>query len=260
MDGAIYAAVHAAWFLSFIGERAIIYSGGGRRAAARSDRGSALIIIASTFAAVFVAEAFTEAGVALLPDWSFYLGVAMMVSGVAVRLWAVSALRSFFSYTVQIKEGHRVVQNGPYRFMRHPAYTGSLLTILGIAFALQSWGAVLLMALTFGVTFGYRMSRREAPHRFAGRGLRLILEEGEAADPLRLLTRVRPRAVALRVVPRGRPTGGLGVSSPYDRRRGAGFDPNRLFLGEWPTDSFNWTREAMRPCSDTGSRRPSTCR
>jgi protein-S-isoprenylcysteine O-methyltransferase Ste14 len=161
VDGAIYVVVYAVWFLSFIGERRMIYSGGGRRATTRSDRGSALIIIGSIFIAVFVADAFARAAVALLPAWSFYLGVVMMVSGIAIRLWAVSTLRSFFSYTVQIKEGHRVVQSGPYRFVRHPAYTGSLLTILGIAFALQSWGAALFMAVTFGITFGYRIRVEE---------------------------------------------------------------------------------------------------
>jgi protein-S-isoprenylcysteine O-methyltransferase Ste14 len=85
----------------------------------------------------------------------------MMLAGILTRLWAVSTLRSFFSYTVQIKEGHHVVQTGPYRFVRHPAYTGSLLTVLGIGFALQSWGAVLVMAAVFGVTFGYRIRVEE---------------------------------------------------------------------------------------------------
>ncbi|MDA4132040.1 MAG: protein-S-isoprenylcysteine O-methyltransferase, partial [Thaumarchaeota archaeon] len=79
------------------------------------------------FIAIFVADAFATAGFALLPPASFYLGVGMMVSGILVRLWAVSTLRGFFSYTVQIKEGHHVIQSGPYRFVRHPAYTGSLL-------------------------------------------------------------------------------------------------------------------------------------
>jgi protein-S-isoprenylcysteine O-methyltransferase Ste14 len=115
----------------------------------------------SVFIAIFVADAFATAGVALLPQSSFYLGVGMMVAGILIRLWAVSTLRSFFSYTVQIKEGHHVIQTGPYRFVRHPAYTGSLLTVLGIGFALQSWGAVLVMAVVFGVTFGYRIRVEE---------------------------------------------------------------------------------------------------
>jgi protein-S-isoprenylcysteine O-methyltransferase Ste14 len=147
--------------VSFIGERVMIARGGARQATQRSDRGSALLIFVSVFIAIFVADAFATAGFALLPPASFYLGVGMMVAGILVRLWAVYTLRGFFSYTVQIKEGHHVIQSGPYRFVRHPAYTGSLLTVLGIGFALQSWGAVLVMAVTFGVTFGYRIHVEE---------------------------------------------------------------------------------------------------
>jgi protein-S-isoprenylcysteine O-methyltransferase Ste14 len=110
---------------------------------------------------IVIANAFADSGIALLPRPWFYVGLILMVVGIAVRLWAVSTLRGFFSYTVQIKEGHRVVERGPYRFVRHPAYTGSLLTILGVGFALQSWGAVLVMAVVFGLTFGYRIRVEE---------------------------------------------------------------------------------------------------
>jgi protein-S-isoprenylcysteine O-methyltransferase Ste14 len=80
-----------------------------------------------------------------------------MVFGIGFRLWAVATLRSFFTYTVQIKTGHRVIQSGPYRFVRHPAYAGTLLTLVGVGFALQSWGAVLLIAGVFTLVFGYRI-------------------------------------------------------------------------------------------------------
>jgi len=85
----------------------------------------------------------------------------MMILGIAFRFWAVASLRSFFSYTVQIKEGHHVIESGPYRFVRHPAYAGSLLTIVGVGFALQSWGAVLLIAAVFFAAFGYRIKVEE---------------------------------------------------------------------------------------------------
>jgi protein-S-isoprenylcysteine O-methyltransferase Ste14 len=85
----------------------------------------------------------------------------MMIIEIAIRLWAVFTLRHFFIYTVQIKQDHRIVENGPYRFVRHPAYAGSLLTIVGVGFALQSWGAVLLMAAIFGITIWYRIHVEE---------------------------------------------------------------------------------------------------
>jgi protein-S-isoprenylcysteine O-methyltransferase len=120
-----------------------------------------LIILFTTFGSIAIANVFADSGTALLPRPWFYFGLILMVGGMVVRLWAVSTLRSFFSYTVQIKEGHHVIESGPYRFVRHPAYTGSLLTILGVGFALQSWGAVIVIAVIFGLTFGYRIRVEE---------------------------------------------------------------------------------------------------
>ena len=149
------------WILSFFVETLIIRSGGPRSAEVRSDRGSGLLILLGVFVSISVANALARSGVAILPVTSFYFGLAMMILGMAVRFWAVASLRTFFSYTVQIKEGHRVISSGPYRFVRHPAYAGSLLTIVGVGFALQSGGAVLLLAVFFLAAFGYRIQVEE---------------------------------------------------------------------------------------------------
>jgi protein-S-isoprenylcysteine O-methyltransferase Ste14 len=58
--------------------------------------------------------------------------------------WAMVANR-YFSSVVRIQEdrGHTVVTNGPYRFVRHPAYTGSAFATLTMALALGSWWALI---------------------------------------------------------------------------------------------------------------------
>jgi protein-S-isoprenylcysteine O-methyltransferase Ste14 len=160
-DAGLYLAVTIFWILSIFVERLIIGSAGPRTAQIRSDRGSALLIFFSIFVSIFIANEFARYGVGLLPASFFYVGLGMMLAGISIRIWAVSTLRSFFSYTVQIKQGHQVVEDGPYRFVRHPAYTGSLLTILGVGFALQSWGAVVVMVVIFGIAFGYRIRVEE---------------------------------------------------------------------------------------------------
>jgi protein-S-isoprenylcysteine O-methyltransferase Ste14 len=161
-DALAYDVVILLWFLSFVAEGLIIRSGGERSTEVRADRGSGLLILLGIFGSVFIANAFARSGLTPLPVASFYLGLAVMLLGMAFRFWAVATLRSFFSYTVQIKEGHQVVESGPYRFVRHPAYAGSLLTLVGVGFALQSWGAVLLIAAVFLVAFGYRMRVEES--------------------------------------------------------------------------------------------------
>ena len=157
----LYAAVSLAWVASFVLERFIIRSARQNSAEVRSDKGSAVLILVSVFGSTSIADVLAASGIAILPKESVYLGLVMMVSGIGFRLWAVATLRSFFTYTVQIKAGHRVVQTGPYRYVRHPAYAGTLLTLVGVGFSLQSWGAVLLIAVVFSLVFGYRIRVEE---------------------------------------------------------------------------------------------------
>jgi protein-S-isoprenylcysteine O-methyltransferase Ste14 len=57
-------------------------------------------------------------------------------------VWSIRTLGRFFRYEVVVQEGHRVVDTGPYRLVRHPSYTGSLLAFLGIGIALDNWLSV----------------------------------------------------------------------------------------------------------------------
>jgi protein-S-isoprenylcysteine O-methyltransferase Ste14 len=84
-----------------------------------------------------------------------------MVAGILLRQWSIAVLGRYFSRTVGVQEGQTVVDRGPYRLVRHPAYTGSLLTMVGLGFVLQSWGAVLVLIAFFGVAFGYRIHVEE---------------------------------------------------------------------------------------------------
>jgi protein-S-isoprenylcysteine O-methyltransferase Ste14 len=62
--------------------------------------------------------------------WGMLLVVA---AGIALCWWAKLHLRSLWSDTVTRKEGHRVVDSGPYRLVRHPIYTGFIVIDLGLA-------------------------------------------------------------------------------------------------------------------------------
>lgn len=63
---------------------------------------------------------------------------------------------------MSVFEGHKLVDNGPYRLVRHPGYAGSILTMVGIGFAVQSWAAVLILSLVCGIAYGYRIRVEEA--------------------------------------------------------------------------------------------------
>jgi protein-S-isoprenylcysteine O-methyltransferase Ste14 len=62
----------------------------------------------------------------------FAIGLALMLLGLVLRRWAILVLGRSFTVTVGTRAEQRVVERGPYQYMRHPSYTGSLLTIAGI--------------------------------------------------------------------------------------------------------------------------------
>jgi len=127
----------------------------------RRDRGSGALVMVTVFFSISIAFAFGYAGIGMLPDWVFYLGISLMFLGVLVRQYAIAILGRFFSLTVQIAEDHKVVEKGPYRLVRHPSYTGVLITFIGLALAVQSLGALLVLLVVFGISFGYRMHVEE---------------------------------------------------------------------------------------------------
>jgi hypothetical protein len=57
----------------------------------------------------------------------FFIGIALMLVGMAFRFYAMSVLGRFFTYDVAIHAGQTVIEVGPYRYIRHPSYTGALM-------------------------------------------------------------------------------------------------------------------------------------
>ena len=123
----------------------------------RKDNSSYWLIMIPIFVSVYIAFAFASSGIARWPSWVFYPGIVLMVLGILLRQRSIVVLGRFFSSVVAIQEGQKVVDRGPYRLVRHPAYTGVFLILMGQGLALQSWGAILLLLLTFGLAYGYRI-------------------------------------------------------------------------------------------------------
>jgi protein-S-isoprenylcysteine O-methyltransferase Ste14 len=76
------------------------------------------------------------------------------VLGLAVAIWSRGTLAGNWSATVTFKQGHELVQTGPYRFVRHPIYTVILLMILGSVIAvgrLQSSFGFLIVCIGFWI-------------------------------------------------------------------------------------------------------------
>jgi protein-S-isoprenylcysteine O-methyltransferase Ste14 len=101
-------------------------------------------------------------------SWVTITGLVMMMIGLAFRAWAVKTLGEFFTPTVQIKESHRLVTEGPYSIVRHPSYTGAFLSIIGGAVLLESWigFAIACVAMTIAYYVRIRIEENELSAHF----------------------------------------------------------------------------------------------
>jgi protein-S-isoprenylcysteine O-methyltransferase Ste14 len=92
----------------------------------------------------------------------FYLGLALTAAGLVFRANAIRQLGRYFTPEVTIQPGQHVVDRGLYRFLRHPSYTGTLITILGFGLAQTNGLSLGIMLALPGLAYGYRMRVEEA--------------------------------------------------------------------------------------------------
>jgi protein-S-isoprenylcysteine O-methyltransferase len=90
------------------------------------------------------------------------LGLVLICAGGALRHWAILTLGRFFRFVIVIQNDHRVVTNGPYRLVRHPAYTGALLVQIGIGIALANSLSLLICLLIPMAALVLRIRREES--------------------------------------------------------------------------------------------------
>ncbi|MGZ4962275.1 MAG: methyltransferase family protein [Limisphaerales bacterium] len=86
----------------------------------------------------------------------------LFICGITLRWYSIFYLGRFFTVNVAIHSDHRVVDSGPYRYIRHPSYTGGFLTVLGFAFTFHNWASFLILVVPcFSVTL-WRIHIEEA--------------------------------------------------------------------------------------------------
>ncbi len=73
------------------------------------------------------------------PIWIQIVGLILIAVSMLLFGWARTALKGLYSGRVRVKEDHTLVQHGPYRIIRHPAYAAYIIMSLGIAIGYSSW-------------------------------------------------------------------------------------------------------------------------
>ncbi len=89
------------------------------------------------------------------------LAMLLFAAGLALRYWAVGQLGRLFTTHVAILHQHRLITDGPYRWVRHPAYTGLLLALAAAGLAMGDVLALLILTIPTGLAFQSRIAIEE---------------------------------------------------------------------------------------------------
>ena len=97
-----------------------------------------------------------------LIEWLRWLGVALTLGSIALLIWVHRALGKNFNTTVHIRNGHTLIEHGPYRWVRHPMYTALVMFGLGTFLLTANWAIGLPVALAVSLIMILRTPHEEA--------------------------------------------------------------------------------------------------
>lgn len=128
------------------------------------DRGTAAQILWTVYLtqAAALLELLWRKRVALPLDLTTWVALSAMIGGLVLRTWAVAQLGPWFTWNVTVQAGQELVTGGPYHRIRHPSYTGALVTFVASCVLLRSWVVAVVAAFALTLAFLRRIRYEEA--------------------------------------------------------------------------------------------------
>ena len=157
-----FFAVYLLWSTVF---EAVIYQDPDEYVIKDDDKKSYIYLqltfmIALFFATIdFVGLHYTR--IMVMEPYIIYAGFTLFIVSCLIRWWGFKSIGKFFNPRVAIYDNHKLVTTGAYRNIRHPLYSGSLLSFIAIPMVFNSWGALLLMILITIPALVYRINIEE---------------------------------------------------------------------------------------------------
>jgi protein-S-isoprenylcysteine O-methyltransferase Ste14 len=91
----------------------------------------------------------------------FWIGILMLCLGLFLRYLSIGVLGRYFRTTVELEKGQKVIQKGPYKWIRHPSYSGIILFCFGYGLAVQSWLSLIIAVSLPTIALLYRIKIEE---------------------------------------------------------------------------------------------------
>ncbi len=157
---------NAAWLGAIYGasEVFLAITRRSKSGAVSHDRRSLLllwaVILLSIWLSLSVAAHYPNAALSH-PRVCYIAGLALFIAGVVLRWYSIFYLGRFFTVDVAIAQEHELIDSGPYRYIRHPSYTGALLAFIGFGLCLANWLALLCLIIPITLAFIWRIRVEE---------------------------------------------------------------------------------------------------
>jgi protein-S-isoprenylcysteine O-methyltransferase Ste14 len=137
-----------------------------RAGAKLQDKGSHVVllclIVFGLLLGILLALKVPATALTSAPDILFWLGIVLMYAGIVLRLYAIKVLGRSFTTSVAVAPEQTLIEAGPYRLIRHPSYTGILITLLGLGLSLtNNWLSLLVIMGCALIGFSYRIRVEE---------------------------------------------------------------------------------------------------
>lgn len=127
----------------------------------RRSLGILWLVIGLSLWAGFILRAQVPAGRMPFALPCYFTGLALFLLGLIIRWVAIIHLGRFFTVNVAIAADHRLITTGPYRYLRHPSYTGSLLIFLGLGLCTLNFYALAIIVVPILLAFLWRIRIEE---------------------------------------------------------------------------------------------------
>ena len=134
------------------------------------DRGSIKWLNLIIYSSVALAVSFGFIGIGLIHTTFLvlpWIGLCIIIIGLIIRWTAILNLRKFFTTNIVIQSDHRIIRLGIYRFVRHPSYSGAIISFCGLGLAFSNLFSFIIMVLPITTAFIKRIQLEEKALRSA---------------------------------------------------------------------------------------------